>query len=290
MKSILILLLSLMFVLSCTPPAVETEPASDPTKEEWIQLFNGQNLDGWLPKLAGHELNDNYGNTFRVEAGLLKAEYDQYETFGNRFGHLFYKDKFSHYRIAVEHRFVGEQATEAPDWAIRNSGVMLHCQSPQSMLKDQDFPISIEAQLLADAGTGERPTANLCTPGTNVEIDGELITQHCVNSSSKTYGPEEWVRVEIEVLGSDSVRHIIDGKVVMEYQKPQIGGGNVAGHDESLMQDGLILAEGYISLQGESHPVQFRKVELLNLAGCLDSNASNYKSYYVKGDDSLCEY
>lgn len=272
------------------PEIVLAQKSSDPDKKEWIKLFNGRDLTGWDVKIAGYDLNDNFGDTFRVENGVMKVGYEKYDKFNNRFGHIFYKDKFSYYLIAVEYRFVGDQAPGGAGWATRNSGIMVHCQSAKSMGKNQDFPISIEVQLLGGLGKGERTTANLCTPGTNVVINGKLFTTHCVNSTSKTYDGDQWVRVEVEVLGDTSVRHMIDGKTVLEYQQPQIGGGNVAGFDPAVKKDGTLLSEGYISLQSESHPIEFRKVELLNLAGCMDRKASNYKSYYVKSDNSKCIY
>ncbi len=271
-----------------TIAAASVSGQSDADRKEWIQLFNGKNLEGWSPKITGHTLNDNYGNTFRVENGVMKVSYDRYDTFGGKFGHIFYRDKFSYYRIAVEYRFVGEQSKSGPNWAIRNSGIMVHSQPPESMRKDQDFPISIEVQLLGGDGTRERTTANLCTPGTNVVRHGNLFTQHCLNSSSKTYHGDQWVRVEVEVLGSDKITHIVDGSPVLSYEEPQIGGGAVSNFDPAIKKDGTLLSEGYISLQSESHPVEFRKVELLNLVGCMDPKAKNYKSYFVKPDNSKC--
>jgi hypothetical protein len=275
-------LVTLIFV------AVPAFGQNDPDRKDWIPLFNGKNLDGWSPKITGYELNHNFGNTFRVENGVLKVSYDQYDSFNGRFGHLFYKQKYSHYRIAVEYRFVGEQAKEGPGWAVRNSGIMLHGQAPETMQKNQDFPISIEVQLLGGSGTGERSTANLCTPGTNVVMDGKLFTPHCRNSTSKTYHGDQWVRVEVEVLGSGRITHFVNGEPVLTYEKSQIGGGNVSNFDPSVKKDGMLLTEGSISLQSESHPVEFRKVELLNLVGCMDPKASNYKSYYVVSDTSTC--
>ncbi|MBX3277897.1 MAG: DUF1080 domain-containing protein [Acidobacteria bacterium] len=263
---------------------------NDPDRKEWIQLFNGRDLEGWSVKIAGYDLNDNFGNTFRVENGVLKAAYDKYERFDDKFGHIFYNRKFSHYVIAVEYRFTGEQARGGPDWARRNSGVMLHCQSPESMGRDQDFPISIEVQLLGGLGQGPRTTANLCTPGTNVVMDGKLVTTHCINSTSKTYDGDQWVRVEAVVHGSDRISHVVEGQTVLAYEKPQMGGGAVSNHRPELKKDGVLLDEGYISLQGESHPVEFRRVELLNLVGCTDAKATNYKSYYVKSDNTACRY
>jgi hypothetical protein len=276
--------LLLLLILAQQPAAA---PAGD-----WIQLFNGRNLDGWDLKIAKHDLNDNFGNTFRVEDGLMKVRYDHYgASFDDQFGHIFYSKSFSYYIIRVEYRFVGEQMRGGADWALRNSGIMIHSQSAKSMWKDQDFPISIEVQLLGGngEGTGERPTANLCTPGTNVVMDGKLFTQHCLNSKSKTYNGEQWVRVEVQVFGDSLVRHIVNGDTVMEYSKPQIGGGVVNHFDPAVKQDGKILSSGYIALQSESHPIDFRKVELLTLVGCMDPKSPRYRAYFVRSDPRKCQ-
>lgn len=245
-------------------PLAATAPAAEPAGQDaWIPLFNGQNLDGWTAKITGHEAGDNFGNTFRVEDGLLKVRYDQYQEFGEKFGHLFYRQNYSHYLLRVEYRFVGEQVPGGPGWAVRNSGLMLHGQSPQSMAKDQKFPVSIEVQLLGGSGSGTRTTANLCTPGTHVEMDGQLVTRHCTNSKSDTYHGDQWVTVEIEVRGNQVIRHRIGDQVVLEYQRPQLDPGD-ADARKLIEQAGgeKQLSGGSISLQSESHPVDFRKVEL----------------------------
>lgn len=235
-------------------------------KRKWKQLFNGKNLDGWTVKISKHDLNDNYGNTFRVKDGKMIVSYDQYTTFDDQFGHIFYKTPYTYYLLGIEYRFVGKQVPGGPGWAYKNSGIMLHCQNPATMLKDQDFPISIENQLLGGDSTGERSTCNLCTPGTNVEMDGKLFTPHCINSRSKTFRNEEWVRAEVLVLGDSVIKHIVDGDTVLVYQKPQIGGGTVNNYDPKVKKDGTLLKSGYISLQSESHPVEFRKVEIIDFS------------------------
>jgi hypothetical protein len=278
-------------IFACVPSMPRSMPAQvPPDGRDWVQLFNGKNLDGWTTKIAGHDLGDNYGDTFRVRDGLLTVSYDQYTTFGDRFGHLFYRGTYSHYRIAVEYRFVGKQARGGPAWALRNSGIMVHGQRPETIRRDQDFPISIEVQLLGGGGAGERTTANLCTPGTHVVIGGALFTTHCLNSQSKTYRGEQWVRVEAEVLGAGRITHFVNGEPVLNYEAPQIGGGNVVNYDPAVKKDGALLTEGSISLQSESHPVEFRKVELLNLVGCMDPKAKNYRAYFVRGDHGSCHY
>jgi hypothetical protein len=231
----------------------------------WIALFNGEDLDGWTPKLRGHELGDNYKDTFRVEDGLLTVSYDQYDEFGETFGHLFYETPFSSYRLRATYRFVGEQCKGGPGWAYRNNGLMIHCQDPATMALDQSFPVSIEVQLLGGNGTDERPTANLCTPGTNVVYQGELYTPHIINSTSKTYHGDQWVTVEVEVHGNGVIRHIVDGEVVLEYEKPQLDEND--GDAKRLLDAGAdkMLSGGYISIQGESAPCQFRTIELLPL-------------------------
>jgi Domain of Unknown Function (DUF1080) len=247
-----------ILLVTCLPLIGTHAPAAD---EGWIQLFNGKNLDGWTPKIRGYDAGVNFGDTFRVENGMLKVGYEKYDTFDTRFGHLFYKDKFSHYLLRAEYRFVGDQARGGPGWAIRNSGLMVHGQSPQTMGKDQQFPVSIEVQLLGGNGKDPRTTGNLCTPGTNVEMDGKLITQHCTNSKSKTYHGDQWVTIEVEVRGNEVIRHIYEGQVVIQYQKPQLDPNDADG--KRLIKDGqLMISEGTISLQSESHPVEFRKVEI----------------------------
>lgn len=259
-------------------------------KEVWEPLFNGKNLDGWDIKIRGRELNDNYLNTFRVEDGKMVVRYDQYNDFNKQYGHIFYKKEYSYYKLVIEYRFVGEQAPNGEGWAWRNSGVMVHGQPAASMGKDQDFPISIEVQFLGGDGEKKRTTCNLCTPGTNVVIDGKLVTQHCINSTSQTYHGDQWVRAEVIVLGDSLIQHFANGEKVLEYNNPQMGGGAVSGHQSTLLVDGKLLNRGTISLQSESHPIEFRKVEILNLEGCMDPKATNYKSYFVHADNSTCVY
>jgi|TARA_B110000495_G_C23037748_1_gene620511 hypothetical protein len=250
----------------------------DSESEEWIQLFNGKDLTGWTPKIRGHELGVNYGDTFRVKDGLLTVGYDQYkpEDFlsmdgknrkdWEKFGHLFYKDTFSHYRLRVEYRFTGDQVENGPGWAFRNNGLMLHGQDPAKMKLNQKFPVSIEVQLLGAGDTGERSTLNLCTPGTNVVMDGKLFKRHCTSSNSPSFRGDQWVTVEVEVRGNDVIRHWVDGKVVLEYTKPQLDERD--GEARPFIVDGnLMLESGTISLQSESHPTQFRKIELKKISG-----------------------
>lgn len=243
-----------------------TGMAQKKANKGWIQLFNGKDLTGWDIKIKGHNLNENYGNTFRVEDGLLKVRYDQYTDFNEQYGHIFYNKNFSAYVVMVEYRFVGEQVKGGPGWATRNSGIMLHGQSAASMGKDQDFPISLEEQLLGGNGTDPRSTANLCTPGTNVVMNGKLIKDHCISSTSKTYHGEQWVRAGALVIGDSVIKHFVFSDTVIVYNKPQTGGGNVADADPKLVTEGQLLKEGSISLQSESHPVDFRKVELFDLS------------------------
>jgi len=233
--------------------------------EKYRSIFNGKNLDGWTVKIKGHPAGKNFKDTFRVEDGVMKVGYAGYGKFDDRFGHIFYKEKFSHYRIRLEYRFVGDQIQGGPGWAFRNSGIMLHCQDPKTMRVEQDFPVSIEVQLLGGGATGRRTTANLCTPGTNVVMDGKLQTRHCFSSKSKTYRGDQWVKVEVEVRGGEVIEHFVNGGSVMRYTKAQYDPRD-ADAKQLIKKGQLALTEGYISLQSESHPVEFRKIEVQQLA------------------------
>lgn len=232
---------------------------------KWVPIFNGKTLDGWTPKIRGYELGDNFGDTFRVTDGKMAVSYDKYDQFDEKFGHIFYKDTFSHYKVRVEYRFLGEQCKGGPGWATRNSGVMIHGQDPKTMTKDQKFPVSIEVQLLGGNGKDKRATANLCSPGTNVVMGDKLFTPHCTNSKSKTFHGEEWVTVEVEVNGGGVVKHFVNGEEVLSYSQPQLDPKDADA--KPLIKDPkkLLLEGGTISLQSESHPCEFRKVEVMVL-------------------------
>ena len=250
------LCLSLLLTLSVSASA----------QKGWINLFNGKDIKDWTVKIAKHEVAENYGNTFRVEDGLMKVRYDGYADFDKQYGHIFYKKPFSYYLLKVEYRFVGEQAKGGEGWATRNSGAMLHGQDPKTMLKNQDFPISIEGQLLGGDGTHERHTSNVCTPGTTIYLNDKLNEIHCLESNSKTFHGDQWVTAEFLVLGDSIIKHIVNKEIVLTYTKPQIGGGSVSNYDPKVKQDGKALTGGYISLQSESHPIDFKSVKLFNLA------------------------
>lgn len=232
----------------------------------WINLFNGKDLKDWTVKISKHEVGENYANTFRVEDGKMVVRYDGYENFDKQYGHIHYKKPFSYYLLKVEYRFVGEQAKGGEGWATRNSGAMLHGQDPKTMLKDQDFPISIEGQLLGGDGTHERHTSNVCTPGTTIFLDDKFTEAHCLNSNSKTFHGDQWVTAEFLVLGDSIIKHFVNKELVLQYTKPQQGGGSVTNYDPAQKVEGKPLTGGYISLQSESHPVEFRKVALFDLA------------------------
>ncbi len=244
----------LFFTLSC----------SQNSESEWIDLFNGENLEGWVPKITGYPTGENYGSTFRVEDGLLTVSYENYYRFDNRFGHLFYEQPFESYHLKIEYRFIGEQVEGGAQWALKNSGVMIHSQDPYSMGEQQDFPISLEAQFLGGLGQGPRPTGNLCTPGTHVRMNGELVETHCINAEAPTYHGEEWVTMEIIVDGMQ-IAHVIEGDTIISYSDPIVGGAVVNNVKPGAKNDGQPLTGGFIALQSESHPIQFRKVVIKEL-------------------------
>ena len=273
--------------------------------EDWKPLFNGKDLSGWEIKIADRPLNENYLNTFQVEEGMLRVVYDEYQEFDDKYGHMYYEQPYSYYKLRFDYRFVGEQTPGGEDWNVRNSGIMVHSQSAASNTFEQHFPVSIEVQLLGGLSDGkERPTANLCSPGTAVERFGEMDYSHCINSSSRTYDGDQWVSVEVVVMGEEYIAHLIENDTVLKYEHPQIGGAfiskssngtdwesmGVTNKEEWIAKEGILLKEGYIAVQAESHPIDFKNIELLNLCGCTDPKAVNYKSYFVKSDAKACVY
>jgi len=298
MKQITTLLILILFVAACG-----TTNQYNPNEEEWISLFNEKDLSDWDIKIAGQAVNDNYLNTFRIEDSMLRISYEDYDSFGNKYGHLYSHESYSYYKLRFEYRFVGEQTPGGESWNVRNSGIMLHSQSARSLGFDQFFPVSIELQLLGGLGERERTTGNLCTPGTNVVMGDSLETQHVINSQSKTYHGDQWIAAEAVVYGDSLIHHLIEDDTVLTYVLPQIdsvfiapGQGRswdafgVPDGAEWAAQYGQLLSEGHIALQAESHPIDFRNIRLLNLAGCRDPKANNYRSWYVKHLAESCTY
>lgn len=255
---------------ACAVVALGLVLAASPAvaKERWRPIFNGKNLDGWTPKVNHRPAGENWRNTFVVKDGALRVSYDEYGgKFTDEFAHLIYNTPLSSYRLRLEYRFLGGSAPGVPAWAVRNSGVMIHGQAPEAMAIDQPYPVSVEAQLLGGAPGETRPTGNVCTPGTTVSFNGEPMKAHCRNSTSPTFQDGTWVRFEIEVHGGRLVRQFVNGALVMEYGDLHLDPSeykrfaNVDPGDAKPDK----LEGGYISLQGESSPVEFRKIELMAL-------------------------
>ncbi|MEJ7560193.1 MAG: DUF1080 domain-containing protein [Pedobacter sp.] len=263
-KRLFAFLYGALLLLSCG--GVKQGATGSNSDQGFTSLFNGKDISNWFVKIYHHEVGVNFGNTFRVSDGVIQIRYDQYQDFNDQFGHLYYKVPFSYYHLKFEYRFVGKQQKGAPDYTLLNSGVMFHSQDPRTMLKEQDWPISVEMQLLGGLGDGRpRPTGNMCSPGTDVIYKGKISADHCINSSSKTYDGDQWVSGELIVMGDSIIKHIINGDTVLQYSKPQVGGGVANGFDPKYKQDGKLLSSGFIALQSEGQPVDFKNIRIKQL-------------------------
>lgn len=258
LKSLILLVLPILLLSFDTKTLPENRSA-----KKWVSLFNGKNLDGWKVRVVGFPLGENFGNTFRVENGLISVRYDQYgDNFNNRFGALYYDKKFSNYRLKVEYRFVGETAPGAPSWGFRDSGVQYHGQDPSIMPLTQPFPVCLEYNLHGGNGKDERPVGEICVPGTTVEINGKRNESFCTAPTVKrTFHGDQWVTLEIEVR-NNLIIHYVNGEEILRYENPkydpkhEIAKTFIVGNKDTI-------SEGYISLQSNSHPIDFRKIEIM---------------------------
>ena len=254
----------ILFIGSMIPASTTYTEMQENNPSEWQSLFDGKTLDGWEPKIRGRKLGENFKNTFRVKDGAITVAYDEYESFNHRYGHLFYTKKaFKNYHLKLDYRFIGDQAPGGQGWATKNSGVMLHSEDPSTMLVQQRFPVSVEGQFLGGLNAGSRPTANMCSPGTEVDINSKMAQNHCVYSNSKTYHDETWVSVEFIVYSDSLIHHIVEKETVMTYTNIRIGGGYLFPRYKGKI--GTPLKEGYIALQSESHPIEFKNIMIKEL-------------------------
>lgn len=232
----------------------------------WVSLFDGESLEGWTIKVAKHPIGENYANTFQVEDGVIKVSYEDYDAFDMQVAHLYTNQPYSHYRLRLEYQFVEGHCDDAPFWAKRNSGVMLHSQSPLSMQFDQAFPVSLEAQFLAVETEAGTQTGNIATPGTHVTIDGTLKTEHIIDSTSKLFPLGEWIRFEAEVPGNEELVYYINGEEVNRFQSPTLDASDPDA--KRLLDSGATesVRFGHIALQAEGQQIWFRNIEIKPLA------------------------
>ena len=251
-----LLLISSILLLSFYPGS-ESSPA-----KKWVKLFNGKNLNNWQMKISGYPLGENFGNTFSVTDGILSVRYNQYDSFSNKFGAIYYNKKFRNYRLRVEYRFVGELTPGAPSWGFRDGGIQYHCQSPSSLGLTQSFPVCLEYNLHGGNGKDERPVGEICASGMSVEINGKKNSSFCTPANvKKTFHGDQWVTAEIESRDG-KFRHFVNGEEILQFQNPRYDPKHTIGKTFIVNGNDLV-KDGYISLQSNSHPMDFRKVEIL---------------------------
>jgi hypothetical protein len=243
--------------------AVAVLSAGAAQAQAWRPIFDGRSLNGWVPKITGHPLGENWRDTFVAKDGTIRVSYAGYDRFNGEFGHLIYRTPFKAYRLRLSYRVLDPGVPGAPAWARSNSGVMFFGQAPETMTKDQQFPVSIEFQILGKDGDAPRPTGSVCTPGTNVSFDGVEAKAHCTISHGPTIANGTWIRLELEVRPDGEAIQRIDGVEVLRYGRPELDPRDPDARPLIAARGGaLALTEGYISLQSEGHPIEFKDIEV----------------------------
>lgn len=260
MKYFLVLIfVSPLLLLSCKSNKISSGAN---TKQQWVSLFDGKDLHNWIPKIAGYKMGDNFGNTFRVEDGILSTRYNAYDSFNKRFGALYYDKKFTNYRLRIEYRFTGNLTPGAPSWGFRDGGIQYHCQPPSTVGFDQPFPVCLEYNLLGGNGKDERPTGEICASGMYVEVNGKRNSSYCTPPFVKrTFAGDLWVTAEIDVRDG-KITHFVNGEKILQFENPRYDSTNALAKPFIVNGNDLV-SGGYISLQSNSHPMDFRKIEIL---------------------------
>lgn len=260
MKPLILLLIFSGFLLhSCKSNKISSGRNNN---KKWISLFDGKDLDHWVPKIAGYKLGENFGNTFRVDHGILRTRYNQYDSFDKKFGALYYDKKFTNFRLRVIYRFVGNTAPGGPPWGYKDGGIQYDCQPPATISLDQPFPVCLEYNLLGGNGKGERPTGEICASGMYIQIDGKINTSYCTPPIVKrTFSGNQWVTAEIDVRDG-KITHFVNGEQIIQFENPRYLSANAIARKFIVNGDDVV-RDGYISLQSNSHPMDFRKIEIM---------------------------
>lgn len=260
-----LIFLSLILILSCkTKDSIQqATPISTNAPGQWVNIFNGKNIKGWTMKIKGHPVGHNFGNTFSVQDGILSIRYNEYgDNFDGRFGALYYDKKLSNYRLKVEYRFVGETAPGAPEWGYRDSGVQFHGQSAASMPIDQGFPVCLEYNMHGGNGTDDRPVGAICANGMLIEVKGKQNETYCTAPDvQRTFHGDQWITMEIDVKDGN-ISHFVNGEKILSYANPVLDPEHDLGKTQ-IKNGNTKVTDGYISLQSNSHPIDFRRIELI---------------------------
>ncbi len=250
-----LLLLPMLALLGAAPAPVP--------EAKWQRIFDGKTLAGWTPKITGRAVGEDPLGMFIVKNGAIRVSHANYTKFTGEFGHLFWKMPLKAYRIRFQYRLFGDPLPGIKVWQTSNSGLMLHSQAPETMRRDQDFPVSLEMQLLGVPRPSREPSGNVCTPGTTVVINGKRDPRHCILSASPLLPVGRWTRAGLEVLPNGNITHFIDGKPVLRYSAVELDPADKDAQPLIAAQGGkLSLQQGYIALQSEGHQIEFRNIEL----------------------------
>lgn len=247
-------------------PALMLLGAAPAPEAKWQRIFDGKTLTGWTPKITGRALGEDPLGMFTVQDGAIRVSHKNYTKFEGEFGHLFWKTPLKAYRIRFEYRLFGEPLPGIKVWQNSNSGLMFHAQAPATMRRDQDFPVSLEMQLLGVPRPTAEPSGNLCTPGTTVIFEGKRDPRHCILSSSPLLPVGRWTRAGLEVLPNGEITQSIEGKPVLRFSAPELDPDDKDAQPLIAAAGGkLALRQGYIALQSEGHQIEFRNIELQHL-------------------------
>ena len=254
MRSLIAVAASLVLV-SCASVSTGSEP-------RFHKIFDGKTLNGWEIKVTHHPLGANPHGMWTAKDGVMKINFDGFEQFKGEYAHVFYKKPLKNYILRLDYRFAGKQAPGGPGWATRNSGVMLFAQPPETMTLDQNYPISLENQLLGGLGKGPRTTLSVCMVEITVKVDGKPLTAHCnpnAGATSQTFDGDQWVKLRVEVVNG-VVKSYVNDQLGNTFTEPTVD----KPHPWLKSQDATA-QPSYFALQGESDQVEFRNIELAEL-------------------------
>jgi hypothetical protein len=254
------------FACGCAATVATTEHQQPARK--WQPLFDGRTLNGWTPKVVGYPAGEDPLQTFRVKDGVIYVSYDKYGgKMDGRWAHLFYKEPFKAFHLSLDYRFVGEEMLPLRPTPV-NSGVMFDSQSPESMALGQGYPIAVEGQLLGAYPAGPpRFNGSFCTMGTKI-FGQDKDLGHCVASSVAPASMGTWVHYELEVTADGHASESIDGKSTVSVDRVELDPSFTRFPIKNLIEAAngrLQLNGGYIALQSEGHPIEFRNIRIMPL-------------------------
>jgi len=271
---------------SCKSPSSNGNTSSEPVSENnWTQLFNGENLDGWYTYQKEPEPTSEVSGMARNEEGRylepIGLNEDPLEVFtvvseegapairisGEVFGILVTEKEFGNYHLSLEFKW-GKEKYPPRENELMDSGILYHSVGKEGAWGGV-WMKSLECQVM-EAACGDYISVDTVMADIHAGYDAESGRYYYApDSAMQTFSPSRsyckhsqdfenpmgsWNTMEIYAVGGESV-HVVNGKV----------NNHISNSRQVIDGQEVPLTRGKIQLQSEGAELFYRNIRIRDI-------------------------